>query len=112
MLSAPALDSRPDAPIEGLEVTDTEWSLDTDRYRPFIESVTGVRVDGEVSASDCYRIGNRLEGLIDERRRQDRWTADLVAELPVVESREEVLWLARFFRHCHDCCLETGEPPS
>lgn len=90
----------------GLDLSASEWQLDPDRYREFIEAATGIAVSDDPTAPDCYRIGNRLEALIEERRRQDEWTPTLVESYPDVESLPEIVGLARFFRRCHDCRLE------
>jgi hypothetical protein len=103
----------PDAPRtgpsrEGLDLSGAEWHLDVERYRPFVEATTGIRPTESLSAAECYRIGNRLEALIEERRRHGEWTPALVEEYPVVESLEEILAVARFFRQCHACHREAG----
>lgn len=90
----------------GLDLSASEWHLDPDRYREFIETATGIAVSDDPTASDCYRIGNRLEALIEERRRRGEWTPALVESYPDVESLSEIVGLARFFRRCHDCRLE------
>jgi hypothetical protein len=71
--------------------------------------VTGIDVEGDLSAPDCYRIGNRLEAFIAERRREGEWTEALVDEYPDVGSVAEIVGLARFVRECHDCRLGTAE---
>lgn len=98
--------TRNDPMIPGLEVTDDEWILQLDEYRQFISETTGIKVDESPSAEDCYRIGNRLEAFIDKRRRAGEWTEDLVKEYPDVDNLEEITWLARFFRTCHQCTLD------
>ena len=95
----------PDERIEGFERSGSTWKLNVDRYREFIRSATGISPDA-LSRSDCYRIGNRLEALIDEKRRAGEWTTDLVAEYPDVDSLEQIYLLSRFFRQCHENCLE------
>jgi hypothetical protein len=106
MLSIPPPESRLPPDIGGLHVSADEWRLDTTRYAAFIELVTGIRPTEHLNAADCYRIGNRLEGFVEERKREGEWNAALVADLPDVESLDEIVALARFFRHCHDCRLE------
>lgn len=98
--------SRSPPDLDGFDAADDEWRLDPERYRRFVESATGLSPGADLSASDCYRIGNRLEGFIEERTRAGEWTDSLTEEYPDVESLEEVVGLARFFRRCHDCCLE------
>lgn len=83
-----------------------EWHLDPDQYREFIETVTGIAPPDEPTASDCYRIGNRIEAFVEEHHRLDEWTPDLVEEYPDVDSLAEILGLARFFRRCHDCRVD------
>jgi len=101
----------PDTPwsgpsTRGLELSPDEWRLDPGRYREFVEAAIGIRLTDEPTASDCYRIGNRLEALVEERRRRGEWTPDLVEAFPDVESLAEIVGLARFFRRCHECRLE------
>jgi hypothetical protein len=94
--------------IEGLEVSDGEWQLHVDRYQDFIQESTGISPSDGLSASDCYRIGNRLQALIEERKRLDEWEPPLVGKYPDINSLEEFLWLARFFRACHYCSEPDG----
>jgi hypothetical protein len=96
----------PDEDLAGFEVADSVWRLDLDYYRGFIESATGISPDSNPSASDCYRIGNRLEAFIDEKQRAGEWTPDLVENYSKIDSLRQLYWLARFFRQCHEQCLE------
>lgn len=101
----------PDTPragpsADGLDLSTSGWHLDASRYREFVETVTGIRLSDEPTASDCYRIGNRIEAFVEERHRLDEWTSDLVEEYPDVDSLGEILGLARFFRRWHDCRLD------
>lgn len=92
-----------DPGIEGLDVSDDEWRLNVGRYQEFIEQVTGISVGDRLSATNCYRIGNRLQAHIGERKRDGEWNSSLVSSYPDIESLEEFVWIARFFRACHDC---------
>lgn len=95
------------APAVGnIEVTDDEWRLDPTRYRAFIAETTGYSVADDPHPSECYRIGNRLEAFVEERKRAGEWSPELVDSYPDVESLDEMLGLARFFRECHTCRLE------
>ncbi|MFC6941089.1 hypothetical protein ACFQE8_14135 [Salinirubellus sp. GCM10025818] len=98
--------SRAGPTAEGLDLSAPEWHLDPDQYREFIETVTGIAPPDEPTASDCYRIGNRIEAFVEEHHRLDEWTPDLVEEYPDVDSLAEILGLARFFRRCHDCRVD------
>ena len=104
-----------DPGIDGLDVSETEWRLNVDRYREFLVEATGISPADGLTSSDCYRIGNRLQALVEERKRQDEWGPALVDAYPVVDTLEEFLWVARFFRACHDChdagetCLADSE---
>lgn len=89
--------------IDGLDVSDDEWQLDVSQYWDFIQAATGISPDGGLSPSDCYRIGNRIQALVEERKRHDEWEPALVESYPDVSSLDEFLWVARFFRACHDC---------
>jgi hypothetical protein len=97
-----------DPGIDGFDVSDTEWRLDVDRYRDFLVEATGISPADGLSPADCYRIGNRLQALVEERKRHREWVPALVEAYPDVDSLEAFLWLARFFRACHDC-TEAGE---
>lgn len=101
--------SSPAARFDGLELSDSEWRLDPDRYRRFVDALTGIEPSAELSPADCYRIGARLEGFIEQHRRRDEWAPTLVESYPEVDSLEEIVWLARFFRECHDCRVATAE---
>ena len=95
--------------VDGLVATDARWEFDPAQYESFIQTATGIAVDGDLAAADCYRIGNRLDALIAEHQQNGEWTPGLTASYPDIDSREEFLGLARFFRECHQCCL-TGTP--
>ena len=94
---------RTDPELRGLDISASEWRLDTEEYRAFIQAVTGISPTDGLSTTDCYRIGNRLQALIEERKRRGEWDRSLVETYSDVESLEEFVWLARFFRACHDC---------
>ena len=94
---------RTDPDVDGLTISDGEWELDVGRYRAFITRTTGIEPTDDLSASDCYRIGNHLQALVEERKRNDEWDRRVVEQYPDIQSLEEVLWIARFFRACHDC---------
>jgi hypothetical protein len=94
-------------PVDGLEIADGEWRLDAGRYDRFLEAATGMSPDDELSPSDCYRIANRLEALVERHKRSGDSESALVEAYPDVQSLETFVWLARFFRRCHDCTRET-----
>jgi hypothetical protein len=98
--------SVPDEDLAGFEVADSVWRLNLDYYRGFIQSVTGISPAENPSASDCYRIGNRLEAFIAENQRAGEWTEDLTEGYSEIDSLRQVYWLARFFRQCHEQCLK------
>ena len=99
-----ATEQRQDPNLPGLSVSDDEWKLDVDYYRPFVEVVTGLPVPEDLTAADCYRIGNRLEAVIAEHERDETWPLESIATFPIADSRTTVRWLARFFRACHQQC--------
>jgi hypothetical protein len=101
-------DARTLPSFEGIHADDGEWRLDPSQYRTLTESVAGIPLTEDLSATDCYRIGNRLEAFIAERRRDGEWTASLVEEYPAIESRDELVALAQFLRACHERCLDSG----
>ena len=92
-----------DPDVEGLDVSGDEWRLDVERYQEFLVETTDVSPADELSASDCYRIGNRLQALVEKHKQQGEGESGLVESHPDVESLEAVLCLARVFRACHDC---------
>jgi hypothetical protein len=93
----------------GLRITDGVWQLDADYYEPFIEAATGISVSDDISPSECYRIGNSLESFIEDRKAKEEWNTEVVKSYPVVESLEEIFWVARFFRECHRCELNAKD---
>ncbi|MFB6167678.1 MAG: hypothetical protein ABEJ43_02400 [Haloferacaceae archaeon] len=111
-LAIPRPSPPPDADLDGFDADESTWRLNLDRYGAFVAAVTGIRPGADVTAADCYRIGNRLEAFIAERKRTDDWTAALVEEYPDVDSLDQIHALARFFRHCHTACLTGAPAPS
>lgn len=93
--------SNPD--IEGLSISGSEWKLDVDLYETFITEATGISPSRDLSGSDCYRIGNRLQALIEKRKRCGEWDQTLVEAYSGIETLEQFLWIARFFRACYEC---------
>ena len=104
MIQIERSDARPLPSAEGIQAADDEWRLDPSKYRAFTDSVTGIALTGELSGADCYRIGNRLEAFIAERKRDGEWTDALVEQYPDVASLAEIVALAQFLRRCHDQC--------
>lgn len=92
-----------DPSIEGLDASGEEWYLNVARYRDFIREAAGIEPMNGISVSDCYRIGNRLQALIERHKRERDWEPALVEDYSDVESLEEFLWVARFFETCHEC---------
>jgi hypothetical protein len=88
--------------LEAVERSELDVRLAVDRYAAFIEAVTGITPDEDPSADDCYRIGNRIEAFVEERHRAGEWDETVVDAYPVVESRSEMLALARLFRRWHE----------
>ncbi|WP_435358588.1 hypothetical protein [Haloarchaeobius sp. DFWS5] len=99
-ISSPSSHERPQT--NAIEVTDAGWQLDPERYGDFVETVTGIPLGDDLSAADCYRIRNRIEAKVDAKRRRGEWTPTVAEEYPDVESRDDILAVARFFRECHD----------
>lgn len=85
--------------LEGLSRRDDELVLDLTSYRRFIEEMTGEDITGGLTGHDAYRIRNRLEGFIEEQRESSEWSDELVADCPNISSLDEVVALARIFRH-------------
>jgi len=79
----------------GFAVVDGEWRCDLGVYREFLETVAGAPGTVDCGESDCYVVGNRLEGFIEQR-----WTDDLPDRYPDVETLVEIEALALFFRVC------------
>lgn len=89
--------------IEGLSISGSEWKLDVDLYETFIMEATGISPGRNLSGSDCYRIGNRLQALIEKRKRCDEWDQTVVEAYPDIGTLEQFSWIARFFRACYEC---------
>lgn len=92
-----------------IRIKDGRWQVDVERYAPFIREVTGISVSGGLSGNDCYRIGNRMQGFIEDMKGDDEWNSEAISSYPVVSSTEEVFWLSEFFRECHACELHPEE---
>lgn len=92
-----------DPSIEGLDASGEDWYLNVARYQEFIREAAGIDPMNGISVSDCYRIGNRLQALIEQHKREQEWKPELIKDYPDVESLEEFLWIARFFETCHEC---------
>jgi hypothetical protein len=101
-----------DAPTPGeFRVVDGEWRCDLDAYRAFLEAVAGTSDGIDCGDDDCYVVGSRLEGFIEQRRSDGEWTEDLPDRYPDVESLAEIEALALFFRTCH-ADARSVEPPA
>lgn len=87
--------------IDPYVTQDKDWQPDIDYYSQFIREVTGISVSDDLSAHDCYRIGNLLQGFIEEMEADGDWNSEAISSYPVVESADEVFYLSEFFRHCH-----------
>lgn len=103
---------RPPPTITGLTVEEDVWKFDPEPYHRFIEEATDIQVPANLTATDCYRIGNRLEALIEEAHRQDRWNRRLIEQYPTVTSLDEIVGLAHVFRTCHESCVSDAKPHS
>lgn len=97
--------ARPPPAISGLTVEGDRWEFDPDPYHAFIKEATGIDFPDDPTATDCYRIGNRLEALIEEAQRHDQWNSAFVDQYPTVSTLNEIVGLARFFRRCHESYL-------
>jgi len=93
--------TRSPPPLHGLTRADGVLIFDPIHYESFIEGATGMSVTNDLSATECYVIGNRLEALIDEATRRGEWSDALVEDHPDVSSLDEILGLARLFRRAH-----------
>lgn len=92
-----------------IRIKDGSWQVDGEYYAPFIQKVTGISVLDGLSGNDCYRIGNRMQGFIEEMKGDGDWNSEAISSYPVVSSTEEVFWLSEFFRDCHSCELHPEE---
>lgn len=110
VLRIDAREARTGDPPAGMTVTDDEWALDVDEHRAFLEAVTGTRLPPDPDAADCYRVGNRLEGFIEEHA-GDPWPPTPEAAAATVDDWSDVHWLADFFRACHDHCRSPDPAP-
>lgn len=111
MIRIAATDELRSSPPPGVTIDDGECALDVDRYRAFLESVTGLAVSADPSPADCYRIGNRLEGFIASQDAADPEAEPDLQAHPMVDSMTVVHWLAVFFRTCHEDCRSADPAP-
>lgn len=100
-----------DPPVDGLATVDGKWRLDLSRYEEYVADTTTIRPTPDLDPEYCYRIGNQLESLLDEQRRTGEWPRGDPDGYPAIESRETVVWLAHFFRRCHEDCRRQVVPP-
>lgn len=101
-----------DAPTpRGFEVVDGEWRCDVEYYREFVATVAGATAPVDCGDDDCYVVGSRLEGFIEQRRADGEWTEALPERYPDVESLAEIEALALFFRTC-EADARSVEPPA
>lgn len=112
MISVPKDSMRSRPSLDGIELADGAWQFDPQRYRSFLRERTGIDPGGELTGADCYRIGNRLEAFIEDRRRRGEWEASLVETEPEVDTLDEIAELARLFRQCHARHVEGHEQPT
>lgn len=87
--------------IDPYVTQDKNWQPDIDYYSNFIREATGLSVPDSLSPHDCYRIGNLLQGFIEEMKTEGDWNAKGISSYPVVESTDEAFYLSEFFRDCH-----------
>jgi hypothetical protein len=102
----------PDTGLDGFDCDGSTWRLDLERYRGFLAAVTGIRPTADASAADCYRVGNRLEAFVAEKRRTGDWDDSLADDYPEIDSLDQIYALARFFRRCHEDHLPATSAPS
>lgn len=84
--------------LDGFEQDAGEWYLELDEYQQFIEDVTGVTVDADISPRGMKTIQSRLEGCISAYKRSGECVCDNLQGYPHIDSMGTVEELARFFR--------------
>jgi len=81
-----------------IRIKDGNWQVDIEHYAPFIREVTGISVSGGLSGNDCYRIGNRMQGFIEEMKGDDDWNSEAIGSYPVVGSDGGGFLVVRVFQ--------------
>lgn len=84
--------------LGGFEHKDGEWRLRLDGYERFIEDVTGVAVDDNISPRELKTIQSRIEGCVATYKRSGGCMCDEFESYEHVDSLETVQELSRFFR--------------
>lgn len=84
--------------IDGFEHKDGEWRLKLDGYERFIEDVTGVAVDDNISVRELKTIQSRIEGCVATYKRSGECMCDDLQDYEYIDSMETVQELSRFFR--------------
>lgn len=92
------LDGRKEPVIPGFERVDDKWQLRLDYYEMFIQEVTDIDVDNNLSKDEIKTIQNRLEGCFEVYKRENSCICDNFERYEYVDSIETVRRLSRFFR--------------
>lgn len=96
--------------LDGFEHEAGEWRLELGKYRRFIEDITGVTVDTNISSREIKTIQSRLEGCISAYRRSGECVCDNLQDYEYVDSIGTVEELARFFRVLVATRIEDSPP--
>lgn len=84
--------------LGGFKHEDGVWRLETDGYERFIEDVTGVAIDDNISERELKTIQSRIEGCVATHKRSGECKCDDLLGYEHVDSLETVQELSRFFR--------------
>jgi hypothetical protein len=91
-------DGREPPQLPGFEQEGENWTLRLDYYESFIEEVTGVDIDGDLSRRQLKTIQSRLEGCLEGYNRNGSCLCEDIDRYEHVESMETIHELSRFFR--------------
>lgn len=94
----PPVDGRSYPEIPGVKRDSGEWELQLDYYDTLILEITGIDVGSGVSNTDIKVIQNRLEGCVENYKRENSCLCDEFDRYEHVDSIDTVQELARFFR--------------
>jgi len=84
--------------LDGFEHDAGEWRLELSEYQRFVENITGVTLDTDISAREMKTIQSRLEGCISAYKHSGECICDNLQGYEHIDSMETVQELARFFR--------------
>lgn len=95
---SPDLADRKPPALYGFTHQSGEWRLNLSYYERFIEEVTGVEIEDNLSPQKIKTIQSRIEGCVASYQRSGRCICDNLSKYEYVDSMGTVRELSRFFR--------------